>query len=302
MKKYVMKIFLALPVICMLSSFSSGHDGDIIQVPQMKQEPSQASRLTDDGYFDGLLYYKITSNSTNEVALVKVENSALTVDIPSQVIIEGKTYTCTRIENNVFMGLKRMTSVTIPNSITIIGESAFYGCSGLNSISIPNSVTSIGEHAFYECSSLTAITIPNSVTSISDGAFAYCKGLTYITIPNSVTSIRDYAFSYCSRLTDYYIWAEKVPYTEGFSFSFANIKNAILHVPAPSVEIYRQKDPWSGFGKIVPLTDDDPNPTSMKGIKHSDNLNDEYYDLTGRKVNNPKKGLYIKNGKKVILK
>ena len=101
---------------------------------------------------------------------------------------------------------------------------------------------------------------------------------------------------------DYYIWAENVPSTNYIPFFPKEIKNATLHVPAASVDIYRQTDPWSDFGKIVPLTDEDPNPTSMKGIMQSYNLSSEYYDLTGRKVNHPKKGLYIKNGKKVVLK
>ena len=47
----------------------------------------------------------------------------------------------------------------------------------MTSITIPNSVTSIGEYAFYGCSSLTSVTIPNSVTSIGDAAFAKCGNL-----------------------------------------------------------------------------------------------------------------------------
>ena len=47
-----------------------------------------------------------------------------------------------------------MTSITIPNSVTSIGESAFEGCSGLTSITIPNSVTSIGDWAFDCCDNL----------------------------------------------------------------------------------------------------------------------------------------------------
>ena len=69
------------------------------------------------------------------------------------------------------------TSITIPNSVTSIGDRAFRGCSSLTNITIPSSVTSIGEFAFSGCSSLTSITIPDSVTSIGWGAFYDCSSL-----------------------------------------------------------------------------------------------------------------------------
>ena len=72
------------------------------------------------------------------------------------------------------------TSVTIPNSVTSIGNSAFYGCSGLTSVTIPNSVTSIGNSAFYGCSGFTMVTIPNNITSIGVGAFIGCNNLTIL--------------------------------------------------------------------------------------------------------------------------
>ena len=82
---------------------------------------------------------------------------------------------------------------TIPND-------AFFGCSGLTSITIPDSVTSIGDHAFGWCSGLTSITIPDSVTSIGEGAFYWCSGLTSIIIPDSVVSIGSHAFESCMGL------------------------------------------------------------------------------------------------------
>ena len=107
----------------------------------------------------------------------------------------------TSIEWCAFEGCSGLTSITIPNSVTSIGQGAFHGCSGLTSINIPNSVTSIGSGAFYDCSSLTSVTIPNSVTSIRNSAFFGCSSLTSITIPNSVTSIGNWAFWNCSGLT-----------------------------------------------------------------------------------------------------
>lgn len=56
----------------------------------------------------------------------------------------------------------------------------FYGCTGLISVTIPNSVTSIGDYSFLDCSGLTYICISNSVTSIGGKAFNGCCGLVSI--------------------------------------------------------------------------------------------------------------------------
>ena len=107
-----------------------------------------------------------------------------------------------------FSGCNQLTSVTIPNGVTSIGERAFQGCSKLTSVTISDSVMSIGDYAFganvysTRCSSLTSVTIGNGVKSIGKRAFYQCTGLTSVTIPDSVTSIGDSAFSQCSGLTN----------------------------------------------------------------------------------------------------
>jgi hypothetical protein len=109
-----------------------------------------------------------------------------------------------KISDNKFASENLWTSLTIPNSVTSIGNSAFFYCSGLTgSLTIPNSVTSIGSSAFYACTGLTgSLTIPNSVTTIGSGAFYACSGFTgSLTIPSSVTSIGSYTFSSCYGLT-----------------------------------------------------------------------------------------------------
>lgn len=88
------------------------------------------------------------------------------------------------------------TSVTIPDSVTSIGDSAFYACQYLTSVTLPDSVTSIGKEAF-KFSPLTSINIPDSVTYIGDSAFEGCDALTSVIFPDSVTSIGEAAFLCC---------------------------------------------------------------------------------------------------------
>lgn len=147
-------------------------------------------------------------------------------NIVSSIKYKWNTYEVTKIsgekhDNNAFMNCKNLTSVSIPNSVTYIGDNSFYGCSGLTSVSIPNSVISIGIYAFGDCSSLTSVTIGSSVASIRGYAFYGCSGLTSITIPSSVTSIGDQAFSGCSGLTSITIPAS-VTSIGNFVFSGCN--------------------------------------------------------------------------------
>lgn len=108
-------------------------------------------------------------------------------------------------ESTTFTSLKRnVKKVTIPTSVTIIGDGAFYEYTGLESITIPDSVTSIGREVFSGCTSLASITIPDSVTSIRNNVFSRCTSLASITLPDSVTSIGGYVFADCTSLADIY--------------------------------------------------------------------------------------------------
>ena len=104
------------------------------------------------------------------------------------------------IGDSAFSGSTRLTSITIPESVTSIGSSAFSGCTSITGITIPNSVTSIADATFSNCTSLASITIPASVTSIGSSAFSGCTSITGITIPNGVTVISEAVFSNCTNL------------------------------------------------------------------------------------------------------
>ena len=138
----------------------------------------------------------IYDSRNNCNAIIKTKTNELVAGCKNTIIPNSVTSI-----DGAFQGCSGLTSVTIPNSVTSIGDWAFEGCSGLTSVTIPNSVTSIGEKAFYGCRGLTSFTIPNSVTSIGSSAFTNCIGLTSVTIPNSVTRIGSDAFSCCWNLS-----------------------------------------------------------------------------------------------------
>ena len=151
-------------------------------------------------YFDGGDYLEVTYCGSKSDSYSNEYSGS--VEIPAIIYDDyGTAYNVIRIHAWAFSDCSSLTSITIPNSVTSIGDHAFDGCSSLTSVTIPNSVTSIANRCFQDCSSLTSITIPNSVTSIEDRAFYRCSSLTSITIPNSVTSIGGGAFKSCSSLT-----------------------------------------------------------------------------------------------------
>lgn len=119
--------------------------------------------------------------------------------IPSSIDYKGKKYPVVSIRNGALFGCD-MSDVTIPNSVTIIGERAFANCTYLPSVTIPNSVKRIENSTFEGCGTLTSVAIPTSVTEIGNRAFSQC-GLTSITLPNSVITIGEFAFNECSSLT-----------------------------------------------------------------------------------------------------
>ena len=92
-------------------------------------------------------------------------------------------------------------SITIPTSVTKIGEAAFYGCEKLSNIVIPETVTNIGKQAFEYCTNLTSVKIPNKVTAIESSAFQRCENLTKAIIGDSVDNIGLCAFADCHNLS-----------------------------------------------------------------------------------------------------
>jgi hypothetical protein len=109
----------------------------------------------------------------------------------------------TKLPDYAFAECSALTSIIIPDSVTVTGDYAFYGCLKLSSVTLPanENFTKLSDYLFSECSALTSITIPNSVTAIGNNTF-HATGLTSINIPDSVTVIGENAFRNCTSLIE----------------------------------------------------------------------------------------------------
>ena len=210
----------------------------------------------------------------------------LDLNIPSEVIIEGKNYSVTviggneflnvyvrsvvipksvtRIEESAFVHYTKLESVDIPNSVTHIGSQAFAGCAKLENIVIPNSVKTIGAGAFSRCAKLENIVIPNSVTYIGSKAFAGCAKLKNIVIPNSVTHIESKAFEGCIALRSLVIPASVTSIGAGVFSNCKYLESITFENPEPPYSCSHDTEYYSSSGiPLPPPSINEPNLTHV---------------------------------------
>ena len=153
--------------------------------------------------------------------------------------------------------------------------------------------------------SLTSITIPNSVTRIGKEAFRACTNLQKVNIGNSVKTIDSYAFGECRSITQISSEAVVPPTCDISVFSYINTSKCKLIVPKNSLDAYKQAHQWEDFLLIEEGTTGITNTVYNKaGLA-------DVYTIDGTKrlskastdeINALPKGVYIVNGKKIIIK
>ncbi len=247
MKKFISVLSLILGVLMTTVLVACGDDSDPANAGGQEVYESgdfDFSAKNSDGV---TLYYNYLNTEEVEVTYASTYDSwpvgyenVKQIRIPSAVTTNGRTLKVTRIAKEAFLSGTDLDIVSIPNTITFIGEGAFGikykidenvinivvadiaawckidfdgGCplywnnlyssenAIVHNLEIPYGVTSIPDGAFQGCLSITSVSLPNTVVSIGDGAFAWCSSLASITIGNSVTSIGGMAFYGCDNLT-----------------------------------------------------------------------------------------------------
>ena len=187
-------------------------------------------------------------------------------------------------------------------SNNVLGDNTFKDYTKLVSVKLPSSLTKIGKEAFTS-TGLKTIEIPEKVTSIGEDAFAYCNNLRTVVIGKAVNTLSKGVF-YGSEVKDVYMMTTTPPSTNGYTFS----SEPTIHVYANAVSRYTSAG-WGEFGTIVGDLDEwETSTNNATGIVETANTtfkhqNEEaVYNLSGQRVNNPGKGLYVVGGRKVVLK
>lgn len=197
---------------------------------------------------DGI-YYNILSETDLTLEVTKGEGyTASVIEIPAHVTKDGKTYTVTTLgEDALSYCGDSLAAVTLPETITMIGDFAFAYDYSLTQVNIPSSVTSIGNNAFCFCSSLESLELPEGLTTIGYNAFFCCNKISVMAIPSTVTSIGSVAFGGMTSLNDASMPPSTTELPEGIFSGCTTLSKTII----PSMATRITKRAFSGCVNLV---------------------------------------------------
>ncbi len=153
--------------------------------------------------FCGTAYYNDDNNWSDAVLYINNHLVHAKSDIQGGYIIKEGTKT---IADGTFYNCRQLTSVTIPHSVTYVGNNAFEFCTRLEDVNFGTGVVYIGNSAFTNCISLIHLHLPGNLTYLGDFAFDGCRALVnYIILPRSLNYLGHSAFQDCINILGVYI-------------------------------------------------------------------------------------------------
>ena len=194
------------------------------------------------------------------------------------------------IGDSAFKGCKNIKEIKMSENVISIGPYSFEGCEKLESLDISRNIGTIETSAFKNCINLRELRIPEGVKQIKGYSFDGCTNLEKVYLPSSVNTILEFAFRRCLELTDFFVYGTSTK-AHSYSFNNSDVKYVTLHVPASSLEYYKSTYPWSDFGNIVALTEDDE--TGIIAATEEPTEQKQFFTLDGKRICNPQKGINI---------
>ena len=151
-----------------------------------------------------------------------------------------------------------VTTATVPNGVTSVGDDAFRGCWLLESVTLPHSLREIGDNAFLACGTLQSIDIPSRVSVIGENAFKGSTALENLTVRNTI------------------------PPELGTDALLNTPANMVIYVPSDRVNAYKAATGWSDYAsQIEAIPEPTPGPTPPTPSYPTDTI---YYDANGTVV------------------
>ena len=204
---------------------------------------------------DDIAYLNTLPNTLYNMVMLDLSGATLEGNAVTERMFYATLYkaiklpaTVTSIANEAFLDSRRLREITLPTTLTSIGSYAFARC-GLTSITIPNDVTGMGDRSLQDCTSLTSITLGSGLTSIPDSWAEGCRNLEKLIIGKRLKEISWYNFRGASiKQVDCYA---KTPPTWYNSYNDALHADAVLHVYSNSVNRYQNANGWKDFPTIV---------------------------------------------------
>ena len=201
-----------------------------------------------------------------------------------------------------FSGCVNLSTVDI-TKVNDIGDDAFSRCSNLTSVDIKKT-NDIGNWTFSDCTNLTSVDI-NPTKNIGNNAFSGCTNLQKVYLGNSVKAIGEDAFNYCTSVTQISTEAVVPPTCESGVFTDINKSKCKLFVPKNSLDAYKQADQWKDFflieGSTTGITNTVYNKAELADVYTIDGAK-RLSKASTDEINALPKGVYIVNGKKIIIK